>query len=159
MLSIIRFLAVNRYGNLSSALTIGRAASGQCRPVRGWEDGSYRATYGGRCLHFNNLLTAVVGTLDPLRCAPEERRGRLIDNALQALAQGSRIGQQRLAFSRGRGLMAEVGTCDLPVTVINNVAHVIAGHWLDCLTAALASALSLPSTRRLSWMCVSTISP
>jgi len=49
---------------------------------------------------FNNLLTVVLGNLDLLRRAPEERRARLIDNAMQAVEQGRRLTQQLLAFGR-----------------------------------------------------------
>ncbi|WP_336492717.1 ATP-binding protein, partial [Methylobacterium nigriterrae] len=49
---------------------------------------------------FNNLLTVVLGNLDLLRRAPEERRGRLIDNAMRAVEQGRKLTQQLLAFGR-----------------------------------------------------------
>ena len=40
---------------------------------------------------FNNLLTVVMGNLDMLTRAKEERRPRLIDNALHAVEQGRKL--------------------------------------------------------------------
>ncbi|MDP4023774.1 PAS domain S-box protein [Methylobacterium sp. NEAU 140] len=57
---------------------------------------------------FNNLLTVVLGNLDLLRRAPEERRARLIDNAVQAVEQGRRLTQQLLAFGRRHLVQPEV---------------------------------------------------
>ncbi|ACL63282.1 hybrid sensor histidine kinase/response regulator [Methylobacterium nodulans] len=57
---------------------------------------------------FNNLLTVVLGNLDLLRRAPEERRARLIDNAMQAVEQGRKLTQQLLAFGRSQTLRPEV---------------------------------------------------
>ncbi|WP_336492001.1 hybrid sensor histidine kinase/response regulator [Methylobacterium nigriterrae] len=57
---------------------------------------------------FNNLLTVVLGNLDLLRRAPEERRTRLIDNAVRAVEQGRRLTQQLLAFGRKHVLQPEV---------------------------------------------------
>ena len=49
---------------------------------------------------FNNILTVVLGNLDLLRRAPEQRRERLINNAVQAVEQGRKLTQQLLAFGR-----------------------------------------------------------
>lgn len=49
---------------------------------------------------FNNLLTVVLGNLDLLRRAPEQRRERLINNAVRAVEQGRKLTQQLLAFGR-----------------------------------------------------------
>jgi PAS domain S-box-containing protein len=49
---------------------------------------------------FNNILTVVLGNLDLLRRAPEHRRERLINNAVQAVEQGRKLTQQLLAFGR-----------------------------------------------------------
>ena len=57
---------------------------------------------------FNNLLTVVLGNLDLLRRAPEERRARLIDNAVQAVEQGRKLTQQLLAFGRRHIFQPEV---------------------------------------------------
>ncbi|AWN42943.1 hybrid sensor histidine kinase/response regulator [Methylobacterium durans] len=57
---------------------------------------------------FNNLLTVVLGNLDLLRRAPEERRARLIDNAVQAVEQGRRLTQQLLTFGRRHVVLPEV---------------------------------------------------
>ncbi|AWN44021.1 hybrid sensor histidine kinase/response regulator [Methylobacterium durans] len=57
---------------------------------------------------FNNLLTVVLGNLDLLRRAPEARRARLIDNAIQAVEQGRRLTQQLLAFGRRHVIQPEV---------------------------------------------------
>ena len=57
---------------------------------------------------FNNLLTVVLGNLDLLRRAPEERRSRLIANAMHAVEQGRRLTQQLLAFGRSQNLRPEV---------------------------------------------------
>ncbi|MGH1575182.1 PAS domain S-box protein [Methylobacterium sp. P31] len=49
---------------------------------------------------FNNILAVVLGNLDLLRRAPEQRRERLINNAVQAVEQGRKLTQQLLAFGR-----------------------------------------------------------
>ena len=49
---------------------------------------------------FNNILTVVLGNLDLLRRAPEQRRERLINSAVQAVEQGRKLTQQLLAFGR-----------------------------------------------------------
>ncbi|GJE09489.1 hybrid sensor histidine kinase/response regulator [Methylobacterium longum] len=49
---------------------------------------------------FNNILTVILGNLDLLRRAPEQRRERLINNAVQAVEQGRKLTQQLLAFGR-----------------------------------------------------------
>jgi signal transduction histidine kinase/ActR/RegA family two-component response regulator len=63
---------------------------------------------GGIAHDFNNLLTVVMGNLDLLRRAPEERRPRLIENALAAVEQGRRLTGQLLAFGRKDALKPEV---------------------------------------------------
>ncbi|WP_407531091.1 hybrid sensor histidine kinase/response regulator [Methylobacterium oryzisoli] len=57
---------------------------------------------------FNNLLTVVLGNLDLLKRAPEQRQARLIDNAMQAVEQGRKLTQQLLAFGRSQTLHPEV---------------------------------------------------
>ncbi|HEX2556384.1 MAG TPA: ATP-binding protein [Microvirga sp.] len=57
---------------------------------------------------FNNLLTVVMGNLDLLRRATEERRPRLIENAIQAVERGRRLTSQLLAFGRKQTLTPEV---------------------------------------------------
>jgi PAS domain S-box-containing protein len=56
---------------------------------------------------FNNILTVVLGNLDLLRRAPEERRRRLIDNATFAAEQGRKLTSQLLAFGRRQHLQPE----------------------------------------------------
>lgn len=63
---------------------------------------------GGIAHDFNNLLTVVMGSLDLLRRVKEERRARLIDNAMQAVEQGRRLTGQLLAFGRRQALRPEV---------------------------------------------------
>lgn len=57
---------------------------------------------------FNNILQVVVGNLDMLKRAPEERRPLLIGNALLAAEQARRITGQLLAFGRRQALRPEV---------------------------------------------------
>jgi PAS domain S-box-containing protein len=56
---------------------------------------------------FNNLLTVVMGNLDMLKRAKEERRPRLIDNALQAVEQARKLTGRLLAFSRRQTLVPQ----------------------------------------------------
>ncbi len=56
----------------------------------------------------NNLNQVILGNLDMLRRAGEDRRGRLIDNAMQAVRQGTRITSQLLAFGRKQALRPEL---------------------------------------------------
>ena len=56
---------------------------------------------------FNNLLTVVMGNLDMLKRAKEERRPRLIDNALHAVEQARKLTGRLLAFSRRQTLVPE----------------------------------------------------
>ena len=56
---------------------------------------------------FNNLLTVVMGNLDMLKRANEERRPRLIDNALHAVEQARKLTGRLLAFSRRQTLFPE----------------------------------------------------
>jgi PAS domain S-box-containing protein len=66
------------------------------------------ALTGGIAHDFNNLLTVVMGNLDLLRRAKEDRKPRLIDNALQAVEQGRKLTQQLLAFGRRQPVKPEV---------------------------------------------------
>ncbi len=56
---------------------------------------------------FNNLLTVIMGNLDLLKRAKEERRPRLIDNALHAVEQARKLTGKLLAFSRRQPLFPE----------------------------------------------------
>ena len=56
---------------------------------------------------FNNLLTVIMGNLDILKRANEERRHKLIDNALNAVEQARRLTGRLLAFSRRQPLVPE----------------------------------------------------
>jgi PAS domain S-box-containing protein len=69
---------------------------------------SLGALTGGIAHDFNNLLTVVMGNLDLLKRAKEERKPRLIDNALQAVEQGRKLTQQLLAFGRRQPVKPEV---------------------------------------------------
>jgi PAS domain S-box-containing protein len=66
------------------------------------------ALTGGIAHDFNNLLTVVMGNLDLLKRAKEDRRARMIDNALHAVEQGRKLTQQLLAFGRRQPLRPEV---------------------------------------------------
>jgi CheY-like chemotaxis protein len=61
----------------------------------------------GMAHDFNNLLTVVMGNLDMLKRAKEERRPRLIDNALHAVEQARKLTGRLLAFSRRQTLFPE----------------------------------------------------
>jgi two-component system NtrC family sensor kinase len=63
---------------------------------------------GGIAHDFNNLLTIIVGSLDLLRRAKEDRRSRYIDNALHAAERAKALTQQLLAFSRSQALLPAV---------------------------------------------------
>src|SRR5918995_6131892 len=56
---------------------------------------------------FNNLLTVIMGNLDMLKRAREERRPKLIENALNAVEQARRLTGRLLAFSRRQTLSPE----------------------------------------------------
>ncbi len=56
---------------------------------------------------FNNLLTVVMGNLDLLKRAREDRRPRLIDNALHAVEEARKLTSKLLAFSRRQPLFPE----------------------------------------------------
>lgn len=57
---------------------------------------------------FNNLLTVVMGNLDLLRRAKEERRPRLIENAITAVERGRALTGQLLTFGRKQMLQPEI---------------------------------------------------
>lgn len=65
---------------------------------------------GGIAHDFNNLLMIIGGSLDMLgrRMADEPKARRLFDAARQAVARGSKLNQQLLAFSRRQDLHVEV---------------------------------------------------
>lgn len=63
---------------------------------------------GGIAHDFNNLLTIIMGSLDMLRRAREERRGRYIDNAVFAVDRAKALTHQLLAFSRRQTLSPAV---------------------------------------------------
>jgi PAS domain S-box-containing protein len=56
---------------------------------------------------FNNLLTIVMGNLDMLKRARDDRRPRLIDNALHAVEQARKLTGKLLAFGRRQTLYPE----------------------------------------------------
>jgi CheY-like chemotaxis protein len=62
---------------------------------------------GGIAHDFNNLLTVVMGNLDMLKRAREERRSKLIDNSLQAVERARELTQKLLAFGRRQALRPE----------------------------------------------------
>jgi PAS domain S-box-containing protein len=64
---------------------------------------------------FNNLLTVVMGNLDMLKRAREDRRPTLIDNALHAVEQARKLTGKLLAFSRRQTLFPE--SVDLNVMI------------------------------------------
>ncbi len=63
---------------------------------------------GGIAHDFNNLLMIIMGSLDMLRRAKEDRRVRFIDNALFAAERAKALTQQLLAFSRRQTLSPTV---------------------------------------------------
>lgn len=63
---------------------------------------------GGIAHDFNNLLTVVMGNLDLLKRAREDRRPRLLANALHAVEQGRKLTSQLLTFGRRATLHPEV---------------------------------------------------
>lgn len=65
------------------------------------------ALVSGVAHDFNNLLTVIMGNLDLARRAKDDRRPRLIENAIQAVEQGRKLTAQLLAFGRGQVLQVE----------------------------------------------------
>ena len=63
---------------------------------------------GGIAHDFNNLLTIIMGSLDMLRRAREDRRARYIDNAVFAVDRAKALTHQLLAFSRRQTLSPAV---------------------------------------------------
>jgi two-component system NtrC family sensor kinase len=63
---------------------------------------------GGIAHDFNNLLMIIMGSLDMLRRAKENRRARYIDNAVFAAERAKALTQQLLAFSRRQALSPTV---------------------------------------------------
>jgi two-component system NtrC family sensor kinase len=63
---------------------------------------------GGIAHDFNNLLTIIMGSLDMLGRAREERRARYIDNAVFAVDRAKALTHQLLAFSRRQTLSPAV---------------------------------------------------
>jgi signal transduction histidine kinase len=64
---------------------------------------------GGMAHEFNNLLTAILGSLELLRKrlgTPDSRQEKLLDVAARAVERGSRLTAQLLAFSRKQPLLA-----------------------------------------------------
>ncbi len=64
---------------------------------------------GGMAHEFNNLLTAILSSLELLRKrlpAVDKRQGSLLDTATEAVERGSRLTAQLLAFSRKQPLVA-----------------------------------------------------
>ena len=64
---------------------------------------------GGMAHDFNNLLTAILGSLELLRKRlpdVDTRQAKLLDIAVDAVARGSRLTAQLLAFSRKQPLLA-----------------------------------------------------
>ncbi|MBQ0819870.1 response regulator [Microvirga sp. HBU67558] len=66
------------------------------------------ALVSGVAHDFNNLLTIMLGNLDLARRAKEDRKPRLIENAIQAIDQGRKLTGQLLAFGRRQALKSEV---------------------------------------------------
>ncbi|MBB3020901.1 PAS domain S-box-containing protein [Microvirga lupini] len=66
------------------------------------------ALVSGVAHDFNNLLTIMMGNLDLARRAKEDRKPRLIENAIQAIDQARRLTGQLLAFGRRQTLKPEV---------------------------------------------------
>jgi PAS domain S-box-containing protein len=70
---------------------------------------------------FNNILQVVLGNLDLLRRAGEDRRPRLIDNAHRAAEQGRKITSQLLAFGRRQTLRPEVANVNALVAGMDDM--------------------------------------
>jgi signal transduction histidine kinase/CheY-like chemotaxis protein len=64
---------------------------------------------GGIAHEFNNLLTAVLGSLELLRkwmVDPDDRQRRMLDTATQSVNRGARLTAQLLAFARKHPVLA-----------------------------------------------------
>jgi PAS domain S-box-containing protein len=70
---------------------------------------------------FNNLLTVVMGNLDMLKRAKEERRSRLIDNALRAVEQARQLTGKLLAFGRRQTQSPELVDPNAMITGIEDM--------------------------------------
>lgn len=118
-----RQLATARWAVLASlfglALVLSLAAAGAVWVVRRETAAAARLNHvermealgrltGGIAHDFNNLLTIVMGSLEMLRRAKEDRRTRYIDNAVLAAERGKALTQQLLAFSRRQTLSPAV---------------------------------------------------
>ena len=66
------------------------------------------ALVSGVAHDFNNLLTIMMGNLDLARRAKDDRKPRLIENAIQAIDQARKLTEQLLAFGRRQALKPEV---------------------------------------------------
>ena len=93
---------------LATSLDLTESRELEQRLVRSQKMEALAALVSGVAHDFNNLLTIVLGNLDLLRRAADERRPRLIQNALAAVEQGRRLTGRLLAFSRRQVLNPEV---------------------------------------------------
>jgi PAS domain S-box-containing protein len=62
---------------------------------------------GGIAHDFNNLLTVVMGNLDLMKRAREDRKASLLDNAVQATERARELTQKLLVFGRRQSLKPE----------------------------------------------------
>jgi two-component system NtrC family sensor kinase len=83
---------------------------------------------GGIAHDFNNLLTIVMGSLDMLRRAREDRRDRYIDSAVLAIKRSRSLTQQLLAFSRRQTLSPTVSDLNRLIVEMGGIlAHSLRG--------------------------------
>jgi PAS domain S-box-containing protein len=89
---------------------------------------------GGVAHDFNNLLQVIGGNLQLLQkdLPPDERAQRRLQNATEAVARGSKLANQLLAFARRQSLEPQV----------INLGHVITGTG-DMLRRALGEAIEV----------------
>lgn len=91
---------------------------------------------GGIAHDFNNLLTIIMGSLDMLRRAKEDRRARYIDHAVFAVDRAKALTHQLLAFSRRQ-------TLSPAVTDLNRLVVSIEGILTHSLREDIAVELDL----------------
>ncbi|HYF53921.1 MAG TPA: cache domain-containing protein, partial [Salinarimonas sp.] len=78
---------------------------------------------GGIAHDFNNLLTVIMGNLDLLKRAKEERRARYLDNALHAVEQGRKLTAQLLSFGRRGALRPEITDLNTLLVATTDMLH------------------------------------
>ena len=93
---------------LGTSMDVTKARELEERLRRAQKMEALAALVSGVAHDFNNLLTVMMGNLDLARRAKEDRKPRLIENAIQAIDQGRRLTGQLLAFGRRQALKPDV---------------------------------------------------